>query len=176
MLRIKTDKNMNQYIVRNQNSKMLNAGIVISSDVVKLVGDVHGGSKDFALFKIKDSKSMVHVGSFPEEVDDIETFNNDKNKEANWKDRVYQKFFDRLKSESEPVYVVLDFRYVTDSQKRTKLIFIGWCPDKSTVKQRMLFSSTFRQFADKVNIPIRITAHCPADITYDELLAKSEKF
>jgi hypothetical protein len=155
---------------------MLNAGIEINDTIVKSADEVRGNLKDYAVFKIKNNTSIDHVKSFPESSEDIEAFNGDKDRENNWSQRVYGKLFEMLKNEREPVYVVLDFRYVVDSQRRTKLYFIGWCPEKASVKQRMLFASTFRQFADKINIPIRFTAHSVADITYEEILAKAERF
>jgi len=89
---------------------------------------------------------------------------------------VYHRFFETLKEEKEPTFVVLDFRYVLEEtgRKCTKLIFVAWCPEKAQIKQKMVFSSTFKQFADKVNIPKRLTAHVPADIGYAELLEKAE--
>lgn len=156
----------------------MHAGIEIPTDVIKKAEEVREGVKDFAIFKIKDNKVIVHAKSFPESKEDVELFNEDKNREENWNERVYSKFFETLKSETTPLYLVLDFRYVMDSDSRkcTKLYFIGWCPEKSSVKSRMLFSATFDQFASKLNIPTKITAHVPADVTYEELLSKSEKF
>jgi hypothetical protein len=155
---------------------MLNAGIEINMDTIRKVEEVRDNKKDFAVFKIKDRKTLVHMKSFPHNEEDINAFNVDKDRENNWKKRVYPAFFETLKSETEPLYLVLDFRYVVDSRRCTKLYFIGWCPEKSSVKDKMVFSATFKQFADKVNIPVRITAHVPADVTYEELLDRSERY
>lgn len=155
---------------------MLNAGIEIDSNAIKKVDEVRENVKDFVVFKVKDNRVLVHDSSFPETEEDVKVFYSDDDRERNWLGRVYPRLLDVLKNEEEPVYVVLDFRYIINSHRRTKLYFIGWCPDKAPVKQRMIFSSTFKQFADKVNVPVRITAHTPSDVTYKELLARSEKF
>eukprot|EP00456_Euglypha_rotunda_P039101 TRINITY_DN3005_c0_g1_i4.p2 TRINITY_DN3005_c0_g1~~TRINITY_DN3005_c0_g1_i4.p2 ORF type:complete len:156 (-),score=25.53 TRINITY_DN3005_c0_g1_i4:16-483(-) len=153
---------------------MVDAGTSIPSDVVEKVEEVRQQKKDFAIFKVKDGK-VVHVSTFPESDEDIKAFSGDsKDREGGWKSRVYPKFFDTLKEEKEPAYVILDFRYVQEERKITKLIFVAWCPEKASVKVKMIFSATFKQFADKVNIPKRLTAHSPSDITYEELIAKAE--
>jgi len=154
----------------------MDAGTSIPSEVVEKAEEIRSQKKDFAIFKIKDGK-VVHVRTFPESDDDIKAFTADsKDREANWKTRVYPNFSDALKEEKEPAFLILDFRYLLDEGTRrcTKLIFVAWCPEKASVKAKMVFSSTFKQFADKVNIPKRLTAHVPADITYEELVAKAE--
>lgn len=155
---------------------MLNAGIEINSDIIKCVDEINEGKKDFSIFKIKDRKEIVCVQSYPNTSDDIKEFNDDKDRESNWKNRVYPKLFETLKTERDPLFLVLDFKYVVNSRKCSKLYFIGWSPDTSSVKDRMIFSATFKQFADKANIPIRFIAHLPVDITYEELLGKTEKY
>jgi len=143
---------------------------------VEKVEEVRGNKKDWALFKIKDGK-VVHVASFPEKDEDVAAYKADaKDREGGWKARVFPTFFDTLKEEKEPSYLILDFRYTLDegTRKTAKLIFVAWCPEKASVKAKMVFSSTFKQFADKVNIPKRLTAHVAADISYEELLAKAE--
>jgi len=154
----------------------MDAGTIIESDVVEKVEEVRSQKKDFAVFKIKDGK-VVHVSTFPDAEDDVKARTADaKDREGGWKTRVYPKFFDTLKEEKDPAFLILDFRYVLEesSRKCTKLLFVAWCPEKSKIKDKMVFSSTFKQFADKVNIPKRLTAHVPADIGYTELLEKAE--
>jgi len=169
---------------------MLSAGIEIGTDVIKRANDVRDNKADFIVFKIKDRKAVHWVESFPPDrglplvdplnrglplVDpetdhDIEMYKNDTDKYANWPDRVYPRFLSTLtKQSSEPMYVVLDFKYTIDSRKCSKLFFIGWCPGKASVRDKMLFASTFTQFADTINIPIRITAHNQSDLEYSEL-------
>jgi hypothetical protein len=153
----------------------MNTGIEINPNVVKKVREVCEKKKDFAIFGIQDNKFIVHITSFPESDQDVTDFNLDNDKENNWKQRVYPKLIDALNNEPNPLYIILDFKYVIDGRKCSKLYFIGWCPEKCHVKQKMIFSGTFRHFADMVNIPIRLTAHDMQDITYQELYGRSEK-
>ena len=148
---------------------MLSAGIEIGTDVIKRANDVRDNKADFIVFKIKDRKAVHWVESFPETDHDVEMYKNDKDKYSNWPDRVYPRFLSTLTKQSEPMYVVLDFKYTVDSRKCSKLFFIGWCPGKASVRDKMLFASTFTQFADTINVPIRITAHNQSDLEYSEL-------
>lgn len=154
---------------------MLNAGIEIGMDVIKKANDVRDSKVDFAVFTIKDQKYMSCVESFPESDEDIDSFKKDIDKNYNWQTRVYPKFIASLVDKTEPMFVILDFKYVIDSRKCSKLYFIGWCPERSSIKNKMLFSTTFRQFADTINISTRITAHTTLDVTYNELYNKSGK-
>lgn len=151
------------------------AGTVIESSVIEKVEEVKSQKKDFVLFKINKGK-VVHLLTYPDSDEDLKAFAEDKERENNWKTRVHSKFFDVLKNEKDPAFLVLDFRYIVESRKCTKLIFVSWCPEKASVKDKMVFAATIKQFADRVNIPKRLEAHVPADITYEALLEKAEEF
>lgn len=148
---------------------MLSAGIEIGTDVIKRANDVRNNKADFIVFKIKDRKAIHWVESFPGSNDDIEAYRKDMDKYSSWAERVYPRFLSTLEQSSEPMYVILDFKYTVDSRKCSKLFFIGWCPGGASVRDKMLFASTFTQFADTINVPIRITAHTPSDLEYNEL-------
>ncbi len=148
---------------------MLNAGIKIDMEVIKRANDVRENKADFVVFKIKNQKCIELVHSFPQTEEDIKSFNNDNDKYFNWISRVYPNFLTILDQQSEPMFVVLDFKYEVESRKCSKLYFIGWCPEKTTVKNKMLFSTTFAHLANTLNVQKRITAHTKNDIEYDEL-------
>jgi len=154
---------------------MLNAGIEIGTEVIKRYQSVHDRKMDFVVFTIKDQKCISHVESFPDSDEDIESFKKDNDKNGNWMSRVYPKFYTSLVDKTEPLFVILDFKCEIDSRKCSKLYFIGWCPERCSVKSKMLFSTTFSQFANTVNIPTRIIAHTPNDISYEELYRRLEK-
>jgi hypothetical protein len=153
---------------------MLNAGIEIGMEDIKKVQAVHDGKADFVVFKIRNQKGVMCVESFPTTDEDITMFQEDKDKYYNWRTRVYPKLVAAINNKTEPLFIILDFKYVFDSRKCSKLYFIGWSPEKSNVKNKMLFALTYKQFADTLNIPIRITAHTANDISYDELYSKSK--
>jgi hypothetical protein len=148
---------------------MLSAGIEIGTDVIKRANNVRDNKADFIVFKIKDRKAIHWVDQFPGSDCDIEIYKRDTDKYSSWPDRVYPRFLSALEQSSEPMYVVLDFKYTVDSRKCSKLFFIGWCPGGASVRDKMLFASTFTQFADTINIPVRITAHTQSDLEYNEL-------
>ena len=148
---------------------MLSTGIDIGMDVMNLLNDVRGNKADFVVFKLKDQKSIECVETFPQTDPDILSFKNDTDKYTNWDTRVYPKLLSTLCQESEPMFVVLDFKYIYDSRKCSKLYFIGWCPEKTSIKAKMLFSITYGQLANSLNIPTRITWHTKSDIQYEEL-------
>jgi len=155
---------------------MADAGFSIPTDVVQKAEEVKTAQKkNFAIFKL-DKTSVQYVRSFPDSEDELKAFTADaKTREENWKSRVYDSFFAALKEEKEPCWAVVDFRAVLDDgRKITKVILVGWSPDKAGVKLKMTFASTHKKFADTLNISKRIEAHVAADITYEELLEKAK--
>ncbi len=150
---------------------MLSAGIEIGMDLINEANEVRDQKIDFVVMKVKDKKMVKCVTRFPDSLEDIESRKNDKDKYTGWAQRVYPELAQILKDQYEPLYVVLDLKCMTkDSRKSSKLYFIGWCPEESGVREKMLFASTFTQLANTLNIPIRITAHTLQDIEYTELL------
>lgn len=150
---------------------MLSAGIEIGMDTINHSNEVRDQKVDFIVLKVKDKKTVQCIGKFPESDQDIESRKNDKDKYQSWAQRVFPELTKVLENQNEPLYVVLDFKCMTkDSRKSSKLYFIGWCPEQSGVREKMLFASTFTQLANTLNIPIRITAHTLQDVGYEELL------
>lgn len=61
------------------------------------------------------------------------------------KSATYEDFYSTVleKHENEPRYILLDFDYKThDGRDTDKLIFVTWNPDSTTVRKKMLYSST----------------------------------
>ena len=149
---------------------MVDIGTKVPTETLTKVEEVNKGKKDFALFKTVRGE-VSHTRSFPQSEEDIAALKEDKDRDSNWKTRVYPKYFEALKEEKEPCFIVMDVRYADKEDRKTsKLVFIGWCPEKATVKDRMVFAGTMKNFAEKANIAKRLTGHVPADLEYDVLI------
>lgn len=150
---------------------MLSAGIEIGMDCINDSNLVRDQKVDFVVLKVKDKKMVQCITKYPESESDIELRKNDHDKYQGWAHRVYPELVQTLKDQNEPLYVILDVKCMTkDSRKSSKLYFIGWCPEESGVREKMLFASTFTQLANTLNISVRITAHSISDLGYQDLL------
>jgi hypothetical protein len=155
----------------------LDAGIDVKS-ANKMYTEVNEKKKDFVVFKIIDDKLQC-TKSFPETNDDIEEFKNDidkKTREDNWKTRVYPKLMETIKEETTPCFIVVDVGYTIEdngsTRKSSKLIMIGWCPERTSVRNKMLFSGTLKKFSIEIQVKTSLTAHSISDVSYDEILER----
>ena len=63
--------------------------------------------------------------------------------------------FVKLLPSNEPRFAVFDYPYVTDEKPPrhlSKLLFIGWSPDNSVVKEKMTYASTKVSFKNTLGI------------------------
>lgn len=123
----------------------------------------------------KATPTVAVAAEFPKSAEDLKTRaaeNSSGTLEENFQTRVFPSFFAELTNQTEPCFAVLDFRYVTGDRKRNNLIFIGWCPEKTKIKPKMLFSSTLKQLGDKLGVAKRHEAHEESDVDYATLFLK----
>ncbi|MFE5556695.1 actin-binding ADF family protein [Streptomyces sp. NPDC056544] len=76
----------------------------------------------------------------------------------------------------EPRYVVYDLTYSKGDGEgqRGKIVLISWCPDGTTVKKKMVHTSsynTLRSMLDGVHMYVQ--ASDLSDVEYDELVARA---
>jgi len=81
--------------------------------------------------------------------------------------------------ESDPRYGLIDLEFKTnDGRPTSKLVFISWIPDSSTIRQKMLYSSSKESLKCVFNgVGIHINATDNAELDFDDsILPVVKKF
>lgn len=155
------------------------SGIQVAEASLAVFNDVKTKKRDFAIFKMNDSKTEVVPDMvFPETEEDLKAFkedNDNKTREQNFETRVYPKFKEALTSvTNQSRYAVLDFRWVGPEGPRDKLLFIYWCPDKCNVKEKMTSASTAAVVSGKFGLTAKLECHEASDLDLANLVAKAQ--
>ena len=116
---------------------MVDANILPTEEALVAFNDVKMNKKlRYALYKISNDDKEIAL----EQSGDLT---------ATWAD------FLKLLPRDEPRFAVFDYAYETDEKPPrhlSKLIFIGWSPDNSAVKKKMIYSSAKVSFKNKLGI------------------------
>jgi hypothetical protein len=155
----------------------VSAGVEVDAKCLELFNQVKTKKKDFALFEINAAKTHVTpVSVFPESEEDIAAFAADeekKSREANFATRVYPKLKAALVGRGKnPVYAVVDLRYIAEERAQDKLVFIFWCPDNVGVRDKMVGASTYGSFSGKLGVACKVQAQDASDLELAALIAK----
>ena len=100
-------------------------GIRVNSEVVELYNQFRFGKGGMRFFTCKLSDDMTEV------VLDSTGASN-----SSWED------MEATLPKHECRYIFFHFNYEEEGGKRSKIVFMTWCPEGSTIKQKMLYAAT----------------------------------
>eukprot|EP01027_Heterolobosea_sp_BB2_P020795 GEZU01029704.1.p1 GENE.GEZU01029704.1~~GEZU01029704.1.p1 ORF type:complete len:139 (-),score=72.27 GEZU01029704.1:235-651(-) len=107
----------------------------------------------FILFKMNDSNTEIVVDTTSTEND-------------------YDAFIKALPP-ADCRYVVYDFEFDTDGGKRNKIVFLNWAPEKSKIKNKMLYAASKDAFKKKlVGLGLEVQATDLSEVARQEVLDK----
>mmetsp|Transcript_10284 Transcript_10284/g.15039 ORF Transcript_10284/g.15039 Transcript_10284/m.15039 type:complete len:144 (+) Transcript_10284:59-490(+) len=115
---------------------MVKAGINVTDEVMEeFVQFQQKGAYRFLTLKVNDDKTAIVIADKGEKED------------------TYEKFLEKL-PEKEPRFAFYMYEFTVtegDFERSTsKLVFIYWCPEKSSIKNRMVYSSSKKAVENKL--------------------------
>jgi len=133
-------------------------GIAIHDDCVNRFNELKlAHSYRYVLFKMSpDLKHVVLEKTAPSS--------------ASWED------FERDLPKDDCRYGIFDFEYEKDGGRREKIVFVVWCPETSSIKSKMLYTSTRDALKKKlVGIGTEVQATDASEIARDCVLEKVDR-
>ncbi|OLL21970.1 Cofilin [Neolecta irregularis DAH-3] len=150
---------------------MARSGVSVDKECNNAFQDLKLGKKfHYVIFKLdSDAKNIV--------VDKIGAKSSEEKASKMDSKEIYEEFIEHL-PETDCRYAIYDFQYVKSAEEgfRSKIVFIAWSPDESSVKSKMVYASSkeiLRTLFSGVGVELQATALDEVD--YASVLEKCNR-
>ncbi|CAI9715497.1 ADF-H domain profile [ [Octopus vulgaris] len=148
----------------------MSSGIIVSQQVIDLFHDIKSKKKiRYCILDLNDTETALVPGECVLKPEPVDVSLCAVKKE-------WESFCSKL-TLNDCLYIIYDMNYQRPGgARRDKLLLISWCPESSSTRKKMIYTSTLNTLKSALaGIQVEVQSNDLGDLDFEEVLQKVDK-